>query len=350
MRILMINHEFTITGSSTAFFRLATHLRGQGHELALVPVIPNDGPMKIRFLDAGIPVQSSVALENFDLAIASTICSAGVVLKIAAALPTIWFVNEAEIALNILLKNPELLPAFRLAAAVIYNMPFQHDVFKSFTYNLDQSKFHTCSFGVDIDPTSLARDKIPAKTNALRAVQVGTIEPRKRPGDFVRAARHSGLDMECIVIGKFFHIDEAAQKILDAEPEKFKLLEGLPDSEVLAWVESADMFCLASGSETQSLSAYEAALLARPLLLSDLPCYHNVFQHGRNCLLFPPGHLELLSLSMQVYAASPSLRRQMGEAAQRTARQYNNAKFFAKFDTIMNSVTAARAARPMLAS
>jgi glycosyltransferase involved in cell wall biosynthesis len=339
MRVLMVNHEFTITGSSTAFFRLARHLQSQGHDITIVPVIADDGPMKTRFEAAGFPVTSSVALANFDLAIASTICSAGVVLKIGAALPTIWFVNEAEVALNILLKSPALAQAFHLAAAVIYNMPFQHEIFKSFTYNADQSKFHTCSFGVDINAQTLAREKVPAKTRAFRSVQVGTIEPRKRPGDVIRAAAASRLDMECIVIGKFFQIDEAAQNLINAEPEKYKLLENLPDEEVLAWVESADMFCLASGSETQSLSAYEAALLARPLLLSDLPCYTDVFRHGRNCLMVPPGHIELLSLSMQVYAASANLRAQLGAAAQATAKTFSNAKFFAKFDTIMNAVT-----------
>jgi glycosyltransferase involved in cell wall biosynthesis len=334
----MINHEFTITGSSTAFLRLSQHLKRQGHDLVIVPVIPNDGPMKTRFLEAGFPVETSVVLGTFDIAIANTICSASVVLKIAASLRTIWFINEAEVAINILLKYPELIPAFSLAAAVIYNMPFQHDVFRSFTYSLDQSKFHTASFGVDIDISSIAREKVPAKKRAFRAIQVGTIEPRKRPGDFIRAAAYSGLDMECIIIGTFFQIDDEAKKIIDAEPEKYRILEGLRDEEVFGWVESADMFCLASGSETQSLSAYEAALLARPLLLSDLPCYKNVFLHGRNCLLFPPGSVDLLSLSMQAYAASPGLRQRLGAAAQATALNYSNSKFFSKFDQIMNSV------------
>lgn len=342
MRILMVNHEFTVTGSSTAFFRLAVHLRGLGHEILIVPVIPDDGPMKTRFLEAGFAIESSAALRGFDLAICNTICSASVVLQVGGTLPTIWFVNEAEVALNILLKAPNLIPAFQLAAAVIYNMPFQHDVFRSFTYNLDQSKFHTCSFGVDINTDIIARDKVPAKHTAFRAVQVGTIEPRKRPGDFLRAAARSGLDMEAIVVGKYYELDEPAQKLVTEQPGKFKLLRGLGDGEMLGWVESADMFCLASGSETQSLSAYEAALLAKPLLLSDLPCYNNIFKHGRNCLMFPPGHVELLSLSMQVLAASPGLRQQLGQAARQTALGYNNAKFFARFDTIVSGVMQGR--------
>jgi hypothetical protein len=36
-----------------------------------------------------------------------------------------------------------LLPAFEYAAAVICNMLVQHEVFRSFTYSLDQGKFHT---------------------------------------------------------------------------------------------------------------------------------------------------------------------------------------------------------------
>jgi hypothetical protein len=44
---------------------------------------------------------------------------------------------------------------------------------------------------------------------------------------------------------------------------------------------------------------------------------------------------------MQVFAASANLRTQLGQAAQATARNYSNAKFFAKFQTIMNTVTRA---------
>jgi glycosyltransferase involved in cell wall biosynthesis len=334
----MINHEFTITGSSTAFFRLAVHLQGRGHAIQLLPSNPADGPIKTRYLAQGISIVDTAVLANFDLVIANTICAAPLVLQVASQVPTIWFINEAEVGLNILLKNTELLPAFALASAVIYNMPFQHDVFRSFTYHLDPGKFHTASFGVDIDPAIIARENIPAKRKSFRVVQVGTIEHRKRPGDLIQAVARSGFDIECIICGKFFELDETARGIVANEPEKYRLLEGLTDGEVLGWVESADLFCLASGSETQSLAAYEAALLARPLLLSDLPCYRDVFVHGRNCLMFPPGHIDLLALSIGMYAGNPKLRDEMGQAAQRTAERYSNAAFFARFDAIMNSV------------
>lgn len=334
----MINHEFTITGSSTAFFRLAMHLQAQGHEIRVLPINPDDGPIKTRYLAQNIPIADTVDLAGVDLAIANTICSAPFVLQVAPHVRTIWFINEAEVALRILLQNTQLVAAFALPVAVIYNMPFQHDVFRSFTYHLDPGKFHTASFGVDIDPSIIARDQIPAKTSALRVVQVGTIERRKRPGDFLRAVARSGLDIEAVICGKFIEMDEEAQQLVLNEPQKYRLLQGLSDGEILAWVESADMFCLASDSETQSLAAYEAALLGRPLLLSDLPCYRDVFIHGRNCLMFPPRHVDLLALSMNMYAADPRLRQEMGQNARQVAGRYSNAAFFARFDAIMASV------------
>lgn len=74
------------------------------------------------------------------------------------------------------------------------------------------------------------------------------------------------------------------------------------------------------------------------MLLSDLPCYRDVFVHGRNCLMFPPGHIDLLALSMNMYSSNERLRHEMGRAAQRTAERYSNAAFFARFDAIMRSV------------
>jgi glycosyltransferase involved in cell wall biosynthesis len=334
----MMNHEFTITGASTAFFRLALHLRAQGHEPVIFPINPEDGPMQARYAAQNIRVGTAEDLTGFDLCIGNTICAAPSVIQFGKHVRTIWIVHEAEIGLAILLKNPELAKAFSIAMAVVYQMPFQNDVFRSFTYHLDPGKFYTTPLGVDVDETIIARDKIPAKARRFRAVQVGTVEPRKRPGDFIKAVARSGLDIEGIIAGKHLMLAEDAQEIVRSDPETFRLLEGLSDGEVLGWVASADMFCLASSSETQGLSAYEAALLGKPLILSDLPCYRDIFTHGRNCLMFPPGNVEMLAASMRMLAVNPGLREALGREARRTARRYTNAAFFARFDPIVNAV------------
>lgn len=335
MRILMINHEFTITGASTVFLRLAMHLQAQGHQISLFPCNPEDGPIKPRYAALGIEVLTTAILPEYDLAIANTICAASLVIKTAPQLKTIWFLHETEIGLNYLLRSPGLAAAFHHAAAVIYQTEFQHDVYKSFTYSLNPAKFHVIANGADTATAAIARESIAAKTRPLRVVQVGSVEPRKRPGDLVRAVALSGLDIECILCGKFFTLENDAQQIIAAEPDKYRLLGETREEETLAWVESADMFCLASASESQPVSVFEAAQLGRPLLLTDLPGYRNIFTHGRNCLMFPPGHIEMLALSLRNYAASPALRTQMGAAARHTASRFTNAAFLENFDTVI---------------
>ncbi len=345
MRIALVNHEFTITGSSTALFRLATHLQGQGHTLTVLPCNPADGPIASRYAAAGIPIVSSLPAADIDLVIANTICAAPVLLSLPPGLPVLWFVNEAEVGLDLLSRYPEWRQAFRRADAVIFNMPFQRDVYRSFTWDLDPAKFHVIPFGVDVDPAMAAHDRVPPKRQALRVVQVGTIEPRKRAGELMRAVAQSGLDIECVVCGTFFWLHPAALALVEAEPARYRLLSGLDDAEVLAWVASADVFCLASSSETQALAVYEAAALARPLLLSDLPCYRDVFRHGHNCLLFPPGHTELLARSLGMLAASPALRQELGQAAHQTSRRFSNRRFFDRFDLVLRDVAQAPAER-----
>jgi glycosyltransferase involved in cell wall biosynthesis len=339
----MINHEFTITGASTVFFRLAQHLQGRGHAITIAPCNPADGPMKARYEDLGIPVSSTIVPGEFDLILANTVSAGPYVARLGPPHRTIWLVHEAEIGLAVILRNPApYLAAFAAAAAVVYDMPFQHEVFRSFTYQLDQSKFHTVSCGVDIDRTAIRREAVPPKTRRFRVVQVGTLEPRKRPGDLVQAVAQSGLDMECVICGKFFQIDDRARAIIAADPERFRIVEGASDGEILAWVESADMFCLASGSETQGLAAYEAALLARPLILSDLRCYRDIFTHGRNCLMFPAGNIALLAMSLRMLAVQPQVREALGLAARKAVARYTNAAFFARFESVMVSVAPAQ--------
>jgi glycosyltransferase involved in cell wall biosynthesis len=340
MRILMINHEFTITGASTVFLRLAAHLRAQGHSLALFPVNPADGPMQRRFAELGIPIQPSAVVAAFDLVIANTVCAASWVIRIGAQAKTIWFLHEAEIGLNILLKNPELAEAFRHAAAIVYQTAYQQEVYRSFTYRLEPSKFHLVANGTDIVPGNIAGADIPPKSKPLRLVQVGSIEPRKRPGDVIRAAALSGLAIETVLCGKFFMLDEDAQEIIARAPENFRFPGETPPEETLGWIASADIFCLASGSESQPVSVFEAAQLAKPLLLSDLPGYRDIFAHGRNCLMFPPGYVELFARSLQIYAASPQLRADMAAAARQTGQRYTNAAFCARFDRVIDTVMA----------
>ncbi|HEX4506009.1 MAG TPA: glycosyltransferase family 4 protein, partial [Alphaproteobacteria bacterium] len=246
---------------------------------------------------------------------------------------------ESDVALRILTRNPEWAGAFAVAAAVVYDMPFQRDFFRPFTQHLPPEKFDIVPGGVDIDMAALARQPpAPPKARPFRLVHVGTLEPRKRAEDIICAVDAAGLDIECIFCGKLYGLEPEARAIVEREPDKYRLLGVLPDDEKLAWLASADVFCLASDSETQALAVYEAALLGKALLLTDLPCYRDVFVHGRNCFIVPRRDRAMLALSLRMLLASPDLRTRLGQAARRTALRFNNAVYFARFDAVIAAV------------
>ncbi|HYP64233.1 MAG TPA: glycosyltransferase family 4 protein, partial [Acidocella sp.] len=291
MRILLVNHEFTITGASTVFWRLARHLKARGHELGLYPCNPEDGPMKPRFEALGIAILGQAVVAEYDLVIANTVCAGGVVIQAGSFTPVIWFLHETEIGLQIILQTPALAEAFRTAAAVVYQTSHQAEMYRSFTYQLDPRKFAVIPNGIEPVPEHLP--SVTEKGRALRIVQVGSVEPRKRPGDLIRAVVRSGIDADCVICGKFFVLDEEAQALVDARPGQFHFTGEVEPDEALAWMRSGDIYALVSASESQPVSVLEAAAMGKALLLTSLPSYAGAYTHGRNCLMAPAGHVEL---------------------------------------------------------
>ncbi|GAB0115490.1 glycosyltransferase family 4 protein [Acidisoma sp. C75] len=342
MRILMINHEFTITGASMIFLALAEDWRARGHMVAILPCNPEAGPISARYEAAGIPILPQAALgtaaASFDVAIANTTASAGALLALPPGLPVIWYLHEAEIGLRILSERPQWQAAFARAAAIIYNMPYQAEVFRSYTFAQPAWKFHIIPFGVEIDHQAVDRVVLPKKRHALRIVQIGSIEPRKRPGDLIQAVAMTGLDAECVLCGRFYGLPPEAAALVAQAPERFRVLPEMPHAESLAWQKSADIVALVSLSESQPLTVQEAARLARPMVLTDLACYDGVFRHGVHCLMAPPASPAMIALAIASLAANPRLAAELGEAAARAAASFTRRGFFARMAALLEAI------------
>lgn len=345
MRVLLINHEFTTTGASTLLLRLALHLKAAGHAVALGAINPAPGRISEAYAAAGIPLVPRIAPSEYDVCIANTVAAASFVVEAAPVLPTIWWLHEAEIGLSILLRHPEQLRAFQLASAVVFQTDFQRDdVYRSFTYGLERGRLHVIPNGIVIDDRAPG-NRIPPPRGVLRVVSAGTVSPRKRPGDIIEAVARlrSRLDVELVICGAIEGgVDARAERIVAEHPDRILLTGEVDRSECLAWMASADIFCLASDSESQPVTVLEAGRLGRPLVLSDLRCYAGEYRHGLNCLLFPVGDVELLSHALGALAVDPQRRRRMGDAARATAGRYSEAALHARFDALLEEVMASR--------
>jgi hypothetical protein len=86
------------------------------------------------------------------------------------------------------------------------------------------------------------------------------------------------------------------------------------------------------------LTTLEAAMIERPMVLSDLPVYEGIWRHGRNCLLFPVGAIGMLAQSIAMLAGNAELRARLGAAARHTAIPYTESAFFLRFDALLESL------------
>ena len=275
------------------------------------------------------------------MCIANTVAAAALVVRLAPLIPTIWWLHEAEIGLANLLRNPSQLAGFELAGAVVFQTEFQrNDVYRSFVFALPPEKLHIIPNGVSLEtPVPL-----PTTPDVLRVVSVGTVYGRKRHSDLIAAVAllRSQLDVELVICGEVQDgLDAKAQASLQIHSGRMRLTGEVERTECLAWMASADIFCLASDSESQPLTVLEAALLGKPLVLSDLRCYADVYRHGMNCLSFPVGDVGLLSHALGALAADAGRRRQLGQAARATARRFSEAGMLARFGALIENLAAA---------
>lgn len=332
MRILLVNHEFTLTGASLTFLRLADHLLAAGHAIVVFGANPEPGPILDAYKARGVPVHDTVTFTDYDVGLFNTTCVVDVLRMAAASIKTVWLIHETDIGLRVLLENPSRCLAFAEATAVVYEAEIQRDaVFRSFTYRLDPGKFLVIPPTVRIGTPGCA----PRENDRFRVVCIGTVDFRKRQYDLIKAVHRLGQpSVECIIIGKVLVLEAEAEALVAANPQQYKILGEVSYEETLAWLNSADVFCLPSESECQPLSILEAAALRKPMILCDLEVYQGLWRHGHNCLMFPVGDVELLSLQIaSLFGAD--LRRRLAAAAAETASRFSEAASFAQFDALL---------------
>lgn len=317
MKILLLNDEFYTTGASIAMLRLAERLV-QNHEVSVMSRIEGDGEIKKYFEALGIPIVKDIRAESIDLLIANTVLSGAHVAAAAAKVPVIWWVHEAEIGRDMLLRFPQLAEGFKHASHIVMQTEFQRVVYGSFLFD-SPAKVHVLPFWNDAIYRLENFEPAPKPAQKKRVLCIGTIEPRKRMADTIMAIDSLDADLrnqiECIFIGKYLQLPDGAQKLVDAFPDRYRMLGELPNEVALSYMASADLFVLASESESQPLTIWEAFELEVPVCLSDLETYRHIgLRHGRNALMHPVGNVEMLAANLRMMLTSESLRKSVTRA------------------------------------
>ena len=346
MRVVILGAEMSMNGASLMLCRWAEHLHGQGHDVGVVPRDFVPGPLEARFAAAGIEIITTedVPLDNRTLVICNTIFSAHLLLRASAYSRCIWWIHEGEAGRTVLKANPELQQAFSHASAVIFPVPYLiEEIYRDFLLALPQEKLETIYVVRNgIDMPAEASLQMESEGGPLRIATVGTLYPRKRQIDVVRAvAALPDLELECRLVGKAVDIDDDMRRIIYEDPDRVRLIGEVPYDQSLAVIDESDILVHPSGDEAFPLVLLEAGIRGKPLILANLPVYRGIWRHGENCLMHAVGDVALLSGLISILARDPGLRARFGAAAQATARNYRYDGMLAHLDNIVARVMGA---------
>ncbi len=344
MRVLLVTHALDTTGATASLLDAATCLTAVGHRVAVLmgENLPAEKLGQLHgFTEAGIAVIHGFTLDQFDVLVANPLFSAEIILKVAGHLPIMGWIHEGMAGIRMILKQPDALKALHRTNGLVFQTRHGAELYHSLLvgYPVDQISAVPCAVPMPVPAAGPVASKPAGK---IRIVYLGSVYPRKRPSDLVNAVK--GLNnpaVECLFIGEPYTMAPEIETLMVQSPAMFQRTGRLSEADKEAVMRSADIFCLPSEDETFGISPLEAGHYGLAVLLSNLPCYEDMWVHGRNCLLHPVGDITLLNINLQALILAPELRATLGAEAQRLARKFTKKRFGALFEVAINDAMAA---------
>lgn len=200
------------------------------------------------------------------------------------------------------------------------------------------------SNGIDIGPyltasESADKDEIPT------VVFVGRLDPEKRVGDLLEAmARlpdHLPGRLEIVGEGSQRTAWQAQAQQLGLNTDRVVFRGFVSDSDLLATYGRADVFCIPSIAELQSLATLKAMAAQTPIIAADAMALPHLVRHRENSYLYDPGDITGLAAYLSTLLGAPHLRRVMGTKSRELVTVHSIEQTLTSFEDLY-----ARVSRP----
>ena len=241
--------------------------------------------------------------DQYDFGIVNTVVSGPIYIQqIAARLPVIFWIHEGETVIwNSQWQVGDWKRVFSQASRIVFQTSWQAErIFGSFTSHLSSS--HYCCISNCLLPIPDNIIPVSRATDKKRIVFIGSLYERKRPTDLMDAVlRLNRFDLECVFVGSKEHLStfpERHRRLIQSD-SRFVFTGAMDRRSALAWLCTADAFCLPSSDESQPLVLFEAAHYRVPIIISDLPVYRGNWMHGHNCLMHAVGDTATLAAHLE---------------------------------------------------
>ncbi len=350
MRVLAVTHSLGANGAAWSLYDLLCAVLDAGGRADVL--YRGDEPLKAALLARGARIVESVQTHDYDLALVNTLLDHARVPELAPLLPVVFWVHEGlTLPSNHMDLAPRWSTAFALSSRIVFQTAWQvNEVYKSFLSTVPAHRITVVGQRVSqhVAAAASGSNHTLARQPGERCqiLSVGSVYPRKRPGDLaevVVALAAQGLDVHCSFVGSLEALDLLPADmlaLLRGRPDRFTLAGVLEPQQVVQQMLGAHAFCLTSGDESFSMAALDAAAMGLPLALSDLPGTADVWRHGFNALLAPPGAVDCLAWNLRALLLDRPLAARLGTNAAATAQRFRPQPFLESMMGVLRQTVA----------
>jgi glycosyltransferase involved in cell wall biosynthesis len=200
------------------------------------------------------------------------------------------------------------------------------------------------SCGIDVDryrrPAQAYRAEHP-DPEVRTALFVGRLDEEKHIDDLLRAMSllKTRADTRLEIVGNGSHREALEQLAADLGiAERVHFHGFLSDEELLRTYARADVFCMPSIAELQSLATMEAMSAATPVVLADAMALPHLVRSGENGYLYPPRDVRALAAAIDDVLDDRATIDRMGKASEHLVARHDIAQVLGRFEAIYEHV------------
>lgn len=257
MHILLLSHQLDFSGAPIALLRLAEALIDQGHTLSLGSM--QDGPLASEFIKLGTKQFNPSIAKQYDLYFANTFFSVPLALNLAPKVEKIiaW-IHESRNFFALFGIDENLYGLNQLKHAV-FPSSFMLYEYKDLIPLAQLSQLRNLVSMEGICETKAYRDYIAV---------TGHWQKRKNQSRLIELSEQSNLNLRFNFIG--------AEKPPHIPSSNHNFFGQVPQMEAKKIIANSMGLISAAQSETQNLTALEAMLVGKPVLLSNISAHQEL--------------------------------------------------------------------------
>ncbi|TNC21315.1 glycosyltransferase [Amycolatopsis alkalitolerans] len=175
---------------------------------------------------------------------------------------------------------------------------------------------------------------------------VGRLDQEKHIDDLLRAMSMLRTEARLEIVGDGCRRAALAQLAVDLEIADRVHFAGLvDDDELLDAYARADLFCMPSTAELQSLATMEAMSAGTPVVLANAMALPHLVVPGQNGWLYPPRQVPALAAALDDVLAERATIDRMGKASEQLVSQHDIEATLSRFESIYRHAIDSRQSR-----